>query len=86
MNMSNFTFTMALMTSMGFSSFAARDMAQDLGNQPCMQIKKACESSGLLGGKLKLKDCIKKVTSGEKVSGVNIKSEIIQNCKEKFEK
>ncbi len=55
----------------------------DLAAQPCMQIKKACESAK---GKIKIKDCIKKITSGEKVSGVSVKSEVIQNCKEKFEK
>lgn len=80
------TFVMLLITVMGSPSFARRDTADDLGNQPCMQIKKACEASGLLGGKLKLKDCIKKITNGEKITGVNVKSEVIQNCKEKFEK
>lgn len=71
----------SLLVSNTFYNYGYADSG--LVDQPCMQIKKACESAK---GKIKIKDCIKKVTSGEKVSGVTVQSEVIQNCKEKFEK
>ncbi len=72
-------------------------LAQDLEDklQPCMEIKKACESagfqSGLSRGKMKegkglVKDCMRKLTNGEKVSGVHVESDVISGCKEKHEK
>lgn len=69
--------------------------AQDTDKlQPCMEIKKACESagfkSGLQRGKMKeqgsVKDCMFKITNGESVSGVNVSANVINGCKEKHEK
>lgn len=51
---------------------------------PCMQIKKACENAGFQKGKAR--DCMKKVTSGEKVLGVSINADVVSQCKEKHEK
>lgn len=71
-----------------FSIFA--DEASDRP-QPCMQIKKACESAGFQMGKAKegkglVKDCMRKITNGESVPGVKLSTEIINGCKEKHEK
>ncbi len=70
--------------------------AQDADKlQPCMEIKKACESagyqSGLLRGKAKegkgsVKDCMYKITNGETVSGVKVSASVVSGCKEKHEK
>lgn len=78
--------TLMFVCSFSVLSFASDGTSSELGSQPCMQIKKACESGGVLRGKLKLKDCIKKITSGEKVAGVTVSSDVIQSCKEKHEK
>lgn len=61
------------------------------GLQPCMQIKKACESAGFQKGKAKdgkisVKDCMQKITNGETVTHVKLSSDIINGCKEKHEK
>ena len=55
--------------------------------QPCMEIKKACES-GLQRSKGKglVKDCMAKVTNGETVAGVLVGDDVVRSCKEKHEK
>mgnify|MGYP001165604890 CR=1 FL=1 len=85
------TIALVLSVLVSFSSHA-----QDTDKlQPCMEIKKACESagyqSGLSRGKMKqgkglVKDCMAKVTNGESVSGVKVGADVISGCKEKHEK
>lgn len=54
--------------------------------QPCMQIKKACEGAGYHKGKIKVKDCMQKITNGESVDGVKVTADVVNGCKEKHEK
>lgn len=54
--------------------------------QPCMQIKKACEGVGYNKGKIKVKDCMQKITNGELVDGVKVSVDVVNGCKEKHEK
>lgn len=81
------TFVLVLTTLISILSFA--EEAEKL--QPCMEIKKACESAGFKKGKLKegktsVKDCMFKITNGESVSGVTVGADTINGCKEKHEK
>ncbi len=59
------------------------------GSKPCLEIKQACEAAGFKKGEHKdgskglYKDCMQKLASGEKVEGVTVAPELIEQCKAK---
>jgi hypothetical protein len=73
------------------TSFFSLAHATDSKNQPCKEVKAACEAAGYVKGGHKDKkglriDCLRKLMKGESVEGVSVASDKIAACKEKKEK
>ena len=62
------------------------------GDQPCKDIKAACEAGGFTKGghkkdnKVLYADCMKKIMAGETVPGVTVSADQVTACKAKKDK
>ncbi len=77
----------ATMLTLIITNFSFADSEK---SQPCMEVKKACESAGFEKGKHKegkglVKDCMAKLSAGEPVDGVTVSAELVSACKDKRE-
>lgn len=56
---------------------------------PCLEVKRACENAGYSKGMAKsaktVRDCMARLSSGEKLNDVKISQEFVEACKEKRE-